>query len=650
MANPSEGGASPSVPFPAPIDGARYMAERGFVLVLLQPGTKVPRDPSWPTRMVNLEVETISEGEFNFGYHPGASGHLVIDVDSGMKKGKQGKGLESMAALVEKYGVIPQTFTVQTPSGGLHLVFRLPPGAALLPNTAGKLGLNLDTRCKNGMVVAPGSTIDNGIYTIGDDREPAVLPQWLYDLLSAAKVAPLERPEPYLLDKPEHVEAVTQYLLDAPPCIEDEADTPGLYRIFCECRDLGVTQKTAEALVLEHYNPRCEPPWNLQDLADREHFHLKARNAYRYAQNSAGAKTLEASTAAAVADFAATPLPTIPTSEVNGNSHLPLPLLCAASINSLAIKPRDWILKGYLLGSFLSITGAPGGTGKSNFEILKALSIAIGRSLLGEECEVVKPGHVVLYNCEDPMEEMTRRMDAFRIDNGLSWQDMTRLHLVSGREHSLAVAMVNKAGEVTINTKAVETLCATVKSVGAVLLSADPMVRTHWLNENDNMAMDKVTQAFQRVSNATGCALSLVHHTNKAAMRLDSGDSSSQVGFRGAGSLVASARVGHLLTTMGPEEAKKMGVKPERRRWYFKVENAKANLSAPAEYSDWFEAAGVEIPNGETVGVCRRIELGAARNGTSGSAVTEEKDSVEFAEPAVKAPQEKTEVAGDFLE
>jgi hypothetical protein len=621
------------------------MQQRGFVLVLLQPGSKVPRDPSWPTRTVNLDVETISEGEWNFGYHPGASGHLVIDVDSGMKKGKQGKGLESMAALVEKYGTIPQTFTVTTPSGGLHLVFRLPSGAALLPNTAGKLGLNLDTRCKNGMVVAPGSTVDDGIYAIADDREPAVLPQWLYGLLNAAKVTPLERPEPDLLDKPEHIEAVTQFLLDARPCVEGEADTPGLYRIFCECRDLGVTQTTAEALVLEHYNPRCEPPWDLADVADREHFRLKARNAYRYAQNTAGAKTLEASTAAAVADFAATPLPPIP-AETNGHSSLPL--LCAASIDGISIRPRDWIIKGYLLGSFLSITGAPGGTGKSNFEILKALSIAIGRSLLGEECEVVKPGHVILYNCEDPMEEMTRRIEAFRIDNGLCRQDLARLHLVSGREHSLAVAQVNKAGEVMINTKAVETLIATVKSVGAVLLSADPMVRTHWLNENDNMAMDKVTQAFQRVSNATGCALSLVHHTNKAAMRLDSGDSSSQVGFRGAGSLVASARVGHLLTTMGPEEAKKMGVKPERRRWYFKVENAKANLSAPAEYSDWFEAAGVVIPNGETVGVCRRIELGVARNGTSGSAVTEEKDGVEFAEPAPQAQEEKK--SGNFLD
>lgn len=645
MANPSPGGQLPPTPFPAPIDGAKYMQKRGFVLVLLQPGSKVPRDPSWPTRTVNLEAETVSEGEFNFGYHPGVSGHLVIDVDSGTKKGKQGKGLESLAALVLKYGTIPQTFTVSTPSGGLHLVFRLPPGSALLPNTAGKLGLNLDTRCKNGMVVAPGSTIDEGIYAIADDREPVVLPQWLYDLLASAKDVPvLARIEPDLLDQPHHQQEAISYLEEtALAAVEGQNGDARLFQVFCECRDRGLSKKLALDLVETYYNPRCYPPWNLEDEADRHHFQTKAHNAYQYAQNSAGAKTLEASTAAAVADFAAVPLPPVP---AESNGHSSLPLLCAASIDGSAIRPRDWILKGYLLGSFLSLTGAPGGTGKSNFEILKALSIAIGRSLLGEKCEVVKPGHVILYNCEDPMEEMTRRIEAFRIDNGLCRQDLARLHLVSGREHSLAVAQVNKAGEVMINTKAVEILCATVTSVGAVLLSADPMVRTHWLNENDNMAMDKVTQAFQRVSNATGCALSLVHHTNKAAMRLDSGDSSSQVGFRGAGSLVASARVGHLLTTMGPEEAKKMGVKPERRRWYFKVENAKANLSAPAEYSDWFEAAGVEIPNGETIGVCRRIELGSARSGNSATAVTEEKDSAEFARPETKSAAEK---ANDFL-
>ncbi len=581
------------------------MLQRGFHVLPLRPRSKIPAVENWPEWSKRFSIERLEElpadYDGNFGVHPGPSGHFVLDIDCGVKNGKQGLGLQSLEKLIAKHGPLPKTFTVQTPTGGLHLYFK-----GTVANTNGRAGPNLDSRCEAGMVVAPGSVVDAGTYVIADDREPVAAPQWLLDALAEKAHPVLDRPEPEVLNQPSHVDAVVAYLRTAPICVEGSNGDIQLFRVFCQCRDLGVDRKTAVQLVLNEYNPRCQPPWSYDNPKDIDHLVQKSYNAYEYAQNTPGAKTQEATTAAAIADFSSAPLPLSP---VEKNGVHPLPLLRASDIRGLDIPKRDWIIHGFLLGSFLSITGAPGGTGKSNFEILKAMAVVTGMPLLGDAYPVVKRGPVVLYNCEDPLDEMVRRVEAFRIDCKLNPEDLKDLHLVSGREHSLSVAGLNQVGEVEINMAAVKTLAATVRSTGAVLLSCDPMVRTHWLNENNNVEMDKVTQAFQRVSTETGCAVSLVHHTNKAAMRLDSADSASQVGFRGAGSLVASARVGHLLTTMGPEEAEKMGVPPEKRRWFFKVENAKANLSAPAESADWFTADGVEIPNGEVIGVCRRSDL-----------------------------------------
>jgi hypothetical protein len=91
-------------------------------------------------------------------------------------------------------------------------------------------------------------------------------------------------------------------------------------RSHCDLRKCGVyvygiAVDTARELILAHYNDRCKPPWSMSNPEDAEHFEEKLRNAYNYAQNSLGAKTVEAATKAAVQDFAALPMPEPPTTE-----------------------------------------------------------------------------------------------------------------------------------------------------------------------------------------------------------------------------------------------------------------------------------------------------------------------------------------------
>ncbi len=83
------------------------------------------------------------------------SGLVVIDLD--VKNGVD--GVDSLKAL----GPVPQTLTVRTGSGGLHLYYKHPGGT--VSNSARKLGPGIDVRGDGGYVIAPPSVhISGGVY------------------------------------------------------------------------------------------------------------------------------------------------------------------------------------------------------------------------------------------------------------------------------------------------------------------------------------------------------------------------------------------------------------------------------------------------------------------------------------------------------
>ncbi|WP_276973954.1 bifunctional DNA primase/polymerase [Ferrimicrobium acidiphilum] len=103
---------------------------------------------------------------------------FVIDIDS--DKEHQNNGFLAMTTLADRHG--PEwldTYSVQTPSGGLHLYYWLD-ASIRLRNTQDVLGLGIDTRSDDGQIVAAPSVREDGAYTI---REGALLaiaeaPRW----------------------------------------------------------------------------------------------------------------------------------------------------------------------------------------------------------------------------------------------------------------------------------------------------------------------------------------------------------------------------------------------------------------------------------------------------------------------------------------
>lgn len=197
-------------------------AERGWHVFPLRPDDKRPafpdhaaddcdgRDPrchragqhlGWEDR-ATTDADRIrrawSQRPYGIGLACGPSGLVVVDLDvrkpdQHMPAGYEGYGHGSqvLTDLARQAGhAYPHpTYTVTTGRGGTHLYYQHPESGPALRNTAGTLGVLVDTRAHGGYVVAASSTVNSRPYTVELDIDPVPLPGWLAGLL-----APAERP------------------------------------------------------------------------------------------------------------------------------------------------------------------------------------------------------------------------------------------------------------------------------------------------------------------------------------------------------------------------------------------------------------------------------------------------------------------------
>jgi len=247
---------------------------------------------SWPN--ANLAISTTRYGD--------TEALLVVDIDN--KGGRHGD--DEVLRLELEGWTLPDTYRVDTPTGGRHLYYRVD---APVRQGTDLLGRGLDIRSRGGYVVAPGSTVAAGVYTA---TGPAVLqpaPAWLIERCGQAPAARPTTPVPALdgIDPASARRRVCQYLTDAPLAIEGDGGDQTTFAVACAVKDLGVDAETAVDLLAEHWNPRCQPPWQDEDL------HTKVMNAYRYGREPVGVKAPEVAFAVPIEETHAP--------ETNGKMH-----------------------------------------------------------------------------------------------------------------------------------------------------------------------------------------------------------------------------------------------------------------------------------------------------------------------------------------
>ena len=188
--------------------GALYFAARGWHVFPITPGAKRPPViDRWETR-ASTDPDQIHHWwrhtPHTIGIATGPSGLVVVDLDT-PKPGEAvpdrwvelgiGSGAGVLRTLARQHDTtVTPTFAVTTPSGGWHLYYTAPPGVALR-NTHDVIGWRIDTRAHGGYVVAPGSLLPTGGYTLVDDREPAKLPNWLHQALTPKPATALSASE-----------------------------------------------------------------------------------------------------------------------------------------------------------------------------------------------------------------------------------------------------------------------------------------------------------------------------------------------------------------------------------------------------------------------------------------------------------------------
>jgi hypothetical protein len=191
------------------------------------------------------------------------SGIFVVDLD----------GVEAIEAFAAM-GPIPRTFTVCRGSERGHLYFRHP--GFPVRNSVKKLGPCIDIKGDGGMVVGPGSPHETGmVYEIADDAPVVEAPPWLldWDGLRKEDHEPGARPEPVVAGSPEEATRIAEaiaFLADAEPAISGQRGHVALWHVAQTLvRTIELPIATCAALIWEHYNDRCDPPWSDREIAHK---------------------------------------------------------------------------------------------------------------------------------------------------------------------------------------------------------------------------------------------------------------------------------------------------------------------------------------------------------------------------------------------
>lgn len=275
-----------------------------------------------------------------------------------------------------------------------------------------------------------------------------------------------------------------------------------------------------------------------------------------------------------------------------------LDILQLPPADQLAVRPRPTLWGPYLQRRSITMLGGAGGTGKSVFKLVLAVSVAIGRDLLRLTDELKlkppPPRKVLVINNEDDGDELLRRLVGIKVHYKLTdaeYKLVTQnLYYRSGTSNPVKLACKYPQDRFTLHTtKRVGDLKAFCLKHGIDVVFADPLVSLHDAQENDNGEMDHVMQIAKKLAADSNIALLLVHHTRK--------DATGNVddAFRGASAVVNAARGVILLTRMSKQESEKLNIGCDERTRYFRMDFGKHNYGLPSADASWFRNESVTL-------------------------------------------------------
>lgn len=474
------------------LQAALDLAARGFRVFPLSPGTPIPpKDYPWKSKATTdeAEIRSIWNGaEWNIGVATGE--FTVVDLD--VKNGKDGifEALE--------LGLDFETFTVSTPSGGLHLYYT----DAGYTNRAGTLDLpdggkakGVDVRGVGGYVVGPGSETPKGVYKVHTPSQKlAKLPVHFAAQLKE-HVANDTGEKSEGSDSPAAVAAGVEFLKRAPLAVEGEGGDATTVGVIFRLRDYGIAADTALELLAENWNDNCSPPWDLQELK------TKVDNAYKYAQNSQPSQD-PAAMIEGLDELSAPPLPAPPAKKDQDFKFLTL-----TSVNNLP--PPAWLVKRTLPETGIAAIWGPSGSGKSL--VAQDLVVAVGSGNAWCGSKTAAQGGTLLIAAE-AAEILGPRLRAAGVSENLPliWSDAPGFFVQDNSWEAFA-KLIN-AGRDELAAR----FDAPLRMVMIDTFSAAGVVQ----DENDNGQMQRAMTLMTQYAKKAGILIVLIHHTDKAGKEM----------------------------------------------------------------------------------------------------------------------------------
>lgn len=198
----------------------------------------------WPYERLKAYIE--AHPGCNIAVRTGAwSGRLVVlDVD---RHGVDGRAF--MRRFERGHGRLPDTVTIITPSGGIHLWFIWPEGLEL-PRNAANADLGVDVRGEGGYVLVPPSQVGGKPYRFVDGRDPESIEVATANALVMELVKEISggsRRQANSLD-------------GLPQVVREGGRNDACYRYACHVRARGGTPEDVAVMTAAFNSVLCSPP------------------------------------------------------------------------------------------------------------------------------------------------------------------------------------------------------------------------------------------------------------------------------------------------------------------------------------------------------------------------------------------------------
>lgn len=588
--------AMPDVnPPPSPVtalDWAIYYARRGWSVVPVRPGEKMPAIPwarlqSTPADEMTIRSWFDAAPDMGVGLVQGRHvGTIVLDFDA------SSGGMETLASLEAKG--LPQSARAFTPGGGVHVVLTHP--GVHVPTRKGVLP-GMDVRGDGGFVVAAPSVHVNGRRYAWDvdahpDESPlADVPAWLLASICGPVSASPDAPAAVTrIAAPGTLGIPTERVVDGRETYMRDT----IMAVMRDLRDsLGRLPTDAELI---------EAAW--PQYSQRVDFTRPGRGQHEFAAKIR--YTLARARAGQIGGFSAEPEEPKPEEprptgeawdEAAPKAAKPNPLwIDADAWDAATIPARPWVVPGYLMRGSVSVLSGQGAGGKSSLVVGWTVALATGEAI--GEFAPPAPCIAVNYNVEDDQQEQLRRYSAGLLAVRKAPSDIAGRVIRCGPRTIGTLFQRDPASGRVMATEAMDALETLCMETQADVLICDPLAELHNAEENDNTAMRGIVAAFRGLASRLGIAVMILHHDRKGNNAPGDMDR-----MRGASAITGAVRVMLTLTTMSQEEADKFGVPPEERRRHFRIDGAKSNY-AIAQDAEWWRLTPYAIQNGESIAAC----------------------------------------------